>query len=142
MPCDYSKYAKNWKTEIRPRILKRAGNKCERCNAVNHSLVFRGVLNGIEVYQNIEGEIFSYPDGSYLGADVYAEIEPISGDPSQKAVKIVLTIAHLDHNIENNKDENLASLCQKCHVNHDKEHHLENARKTREKKKGLVNLFG
>lgn len=31
MPCDYRKYSKNWKTEIRPAILERAGHKCERC---------------------------------------------------------------------------------------------------------------
>ena len=36
MPCDYSKYPQNWKTEIRPRILKRAGNKCEECQAENY----------------------------------------------------------------------------------------------------------
>ena len=36
MPVDYSKYPPNWKTEIRPRILKRAGNKCEECGAENY----------------------------------------------------------------------------------------------------------
>lgn len=36
MPCDYSKYPPNWKTEIRPRILKRAKNKCEFCGAENY----------------------------------------------------------------------------------------------------------
>ena len=29
MPIDYSKYPDNWKTEIRPAVLKRAGNRCE-----------------------------------------------------------------------------------------------------------------
>lgn len=41
MPCDYSKYPKNWKSEIRPAILKRAGNKCEICGAENKSTVYR-----------------------------------------------------------------------------------------------------
>ncbi len=31
MPIDYSKYPPNWKTEIRPAILKREGNKCKFC---------------------------------------------------------------------------------------------------------------
>lgn len=35
MPCDYSKYPSSWKTEIRPAILKRAGDKCELCGANN-----------------------------------------------------------------------------------------------------------
>jgi len=36
MPVDYSRYPPNWKTEIRPRILARANNRCEVCEAVNH----------------------------------------------------------------------------------------------------------
>ena len=77
MPCDYKKYPKNWKTEIRPSILKRAGNKCEFC--------------GVENYKP----------------------HPITGS------KVVLTIAHLDHDISNNNDTNLRALCQKCHNGHD-----------------------
>ena len=44
MAIDYSKYPPTWLTEIRPRILKRAGNKCEgspkypTCRAVNGQL--------------------------------------------------------------------------------------------------------
>lgn len=37
MPCDYSRYPKNWKTEIRPSILRRAENKCEFCGVENYS---------------------------------------------------------------------------------------------------------
>lgn len=36
MPCDYTKYPPNWKTEIRPRILERADHKCEECAAENY----------------------------------------------------------------------------------------------------------
>jgi len=49
MPCDYSKYPPNWKTEIRPRILARAGQlivdgkiekqaKCENCGVPNREI--------------------------------------------------------------------------------------------------------
>ncbi len=42
------------------------------------------------------------------------------GDPVvRKPVKIVCTTAHLNHNVEDNRDENLAFLCQKCHNGHD-----------------------
>ncbi len=41
MPIDYSQYPPNWKTEIRPRILQRANNCCEFCNAPNHELIYR-----------------------------------------------------------------------------------------------------
>lgn len=45
MPVDYSKYPDNWKTGIRPSILRRAGGdeddprigaRCEFCGAENH----------------------------------------------------------------------------------------------------------
>ena len=36
MPCNYLEYPPKWKSEIRPRILKRAGNKCEFCGAENY----------------------------------------------------------------------------------------------------------
>lgn len=51
-----------------------------------------------------------------------------------KKVKIVLTIAHLDHNPQNNESSNLRALCQKCHNNYDIEHRKETRRKTKEKK--------
>lgn len=38
-------------------------------------------------------------------------------------LKIVLTVAHLDHDISNNDHLNLRALCQKCHLLYDKEHH-------------------
>ena len=41
MPIDYKKYPPGWKTEIRPRILKRAENKCEFCGVFNRTMVLR-----------------------------------------------------------------------------------------------------
>jgi hypothetical protein len=56
-------------------------------------------------------------------------------------VKIVLTVAHIDHNPENMAEENLASLCQMHHLRHDAEQHRYNAMLTREKKKRMGSLF-
>jgi 5-methylcytosine-specific restriction endonuclease McrA len=62
---------------------------------------------------------------------------PITGS------KVILTVAHLDHNPQNCADENLKALCQKCHLTYDAKHHAENARKTRDKKYGILSLeFG
>lgn len=43
---------------------------------------------------------------------------------------IVLTIAHLDHNPENNDPANLRALCQRCHLRYDAEHHAQTRRAT------------
>lgn len=39
------------------------------------------------------------------------------------------------------KPENLKALCQKCHLNYDKEHHAETRRKTKELKSGQLKLI-
>jgi hypothetical protein len=44
--------------------------------------------------------------------------------------KIVLTIAHLDQHPENNAPNNLAALCQRCHLNHDRPFHIVNRKRT------------
>ncbi len=32
---------------------------------------------------------------------------------------VILTIAHMDHDLTNNSDTNLRALCQRCHNKHD-----------------------
>lgn len=39
---------------------------------------------------------------------------------------VVLTVAHLDHNIKNNSFFNLAALCQRCHLRYDKKQERRN----------------
>lgn len=56
--------------------------------------------------------------------------------------KIVLTVAHLDHNPENCADTNLRAMCQRCHLRYDQSHHQRNAARTRRAKKQNHELFG
>ncbi len=111
MPCDYKIYPKNWKTEIVPSILRRAGEirrngeiitdaKCEFCNVENHSLTSQGK-------------------------------------------KIVLTVAHLDHDPENHNvnHDRLKALCQKCHNKYDAPNRAINRKKSLKKKKKIKELF-
>jgi len=54
-------------------------------------------------------------------------------------VKVVLTIAHLDHDETNwnVKDERLAALCQRCHLTYD----IPEKKKRRRSKKAISDLF-
>lgn len=55
---------------------------------------------------------------------------------------VVLTTAHvfdMDHGACSLL--NLAALCQRCHLNHDRRHHTENAWRTRRAKKRNLELF-
>ena len=48
----------------------------------------------------------------HCGAENYKP-HPVTGS------RVVLTVAHLDHTPENNADDNLAALCQRCHNTYD-----------------------
>jgi hypothetical protein len=37
--------------------------------------------------------------------------------------KVVLTVAHLNHTPSDCRPENLAAMCQRCHLRYDREHH-------------------
>lgn len=60
--------------------------------------------------------------------------------------KVVLTVAHLGvdhpdgrpgnkHDKFDTRDENLAALCQRCHLNYDRADHIKNAAVTRRRKR-------
>jgi hypothetical protein len=119
MPCDYSKYPANWFTEIRPRILAREGNKCKFCGVPNYALIKRNPEDRERYAIWVdERKCFSYQGRLYGEAFL-----PWS---EMKTVRVILTIAHLDQDIANNDDTNLAALCQRCHLQHDIQHHTAN----------------
>lgn len=76
----------------------------------------------LRIRQRAEGKC------EFCGAENYKP-HPITGS------KVVLTVAHLDHNPQNCVDENLKALCQRCHLTYDAQHHAKNAAKTRYKRK-------
>lgn len=50
----------------------------------------------------------------------------VHGKPNPRTGSVVvLTVAHLDHQPENNAEDNLAALCQKCHLDYDRQYHLQ-----------------
>ena len=71
----------------------------------------------------------------------YAAGEPEDEVGVQRHVRIVCTVAHLNHNPRDNRRVNLAFLCQKCHNGHDSKHRQANAAKTRDLKRGQSRLF-
>lgn len=113
-PINYSKYPPNWKTEIVPRILERADNKCETCGLQNHSTIYS---LKIWLRQNNNGR-YGYRSIWFRNKE---DAERHSNLGIIKSVKVVLTIAHLDHDNENIqiKDSRLKTLCQSCHLQYD-----------------------
>jgi 5-methylcytosine-specific restriction endonuclease McrA len=59
---------------------------------------------------------------------------PITGS------RVVLTVAHIDHDRTNNRFDNLAALCQRCHLGHDARQHATNRKYGRNWKKNQLKL--
>ncbi len=125
MPIDYSQYPPNWKTEIRPAVLKRAGNCCEDCAVPNHELIYRPTKG--------KSDWKLMPEGHEADAMALDGI---------KFTKIILTIAHLDHDKLNHdvKLDRLKALCQRCHLRYDMNHHVANRKFGRDHKKNNFTL--
>ena len=137
MPIDYRKYAKNWKTEIRPAILLRAGHCCEFCGVKNYLVGYRDKKGFFYDIQFIMDELDN--NGRDLFEDKLKNCYDKKGFPNAP-IRIVLTIAHLDQNIENNDYQNLRALCQRCHLGHDKLFNFQKTRDTVRRKKGLLQI--
>lgn len=131
-PENRGRYPANWK-EIRARILVRANNRCELCRVSNGVTVMRGMAKDKGAYQLPDGVTYSEKNGGLIC------LRPF--DFIGYAVKIVLTIAHLDHIPEHCGDDNLKAMCQKCHLTYDAEHHAKNAAATRRARKAIGDLF-
>lgn len=123
-----AKYPKDW-LAIRARILARAEHRCEftcadgrRCDAPDRELVFRRRANLEE---------WRMPNGNDCG----------EADPDSRGVVVVLTVAHLNHDPTDCRDENLKAGCQLHHLRHDAKHHAMNAAWTRRGTKRNGELF-
>ena len=130
-PENKGRYPKNWK-QISERIrFYRAGGKCEVC----------GIENGLEGWRVGDGTFYSVEAFSNDWIAPQHEDELCAIVARKRPVKIVLTVAHLDHTPENCDDDNLKAMCQRCHNIYDQPHRKANARKTRIDKKGQISLL-
>lgn len=135
MPINYNEYPENWE-DLRRQVLERAGQnycddgsimfeaKCEKCYIPNKTVIIRtgkGKNDWI---------LFSGTKDEALA--IYGK----------KPTKIVLTIAHLDHDKDNHNVsiDRLQALCQKCHLGYDLERHIANRKYGRNHNKNNYKL--
>lgn len=125
-------YPIDW-PEISRRVrFERAGGRCETC-ARPHRRSVRVLPDG----RWFDGDRNVWRDGAGLEAAWPDVLEAIR----IRATFVVLAAAHLDHDPTNNKPENLRSLCQRCHMIHDRPHHLERRRVTYRMRRAIGDLF-
>lgn len=116
MPIDKSKYPPNWKS-VSLQIREDAGWCCEWC----------GVPNGIHIIRKEPEEYRIITIGETAKVVPYQDWLELPEGPGR--TRIILTVAHLDRDTTNNERNNLAALCQRCHLNHDRiAQHIPNRR--------------
>lgn len=126
-PENKALYPANWK-EISHRVrFERAGGKCEKCGAPHGEVIARG-SDG--TYMLVDGHVFDAETGEVRGMAKGSEY------PVQRFVKVVLTTAHLNHDLTDHRDEVLKAYCQLHHLRHDAKEHASTARRNRDKKRG------
>lgn len=119
-------YPPDWR-EISHRIrFDRAKGRCERCGAPH---LFYRTRSGLIIpprLLEVFHETMTMAEAAQLGF---------------RLSRIVLTTAHLNHDPTDNREENLAALCQRCHLAHDQQHHWQSRRVNLEKAVGQNRLF-
>jgi 5-methylcytosine-specific restriction endonuclease McrA len=122
-PENKHRYPENW-AEIRANILKRAGDRCEFCGIPNHEKGYRDKEGKWYSEETVAAELAA-------GSDLLGDGGLLRFTVSKKVIKIVLTVAHLDHTPENNEPGNLRALCQRCHNKYDNPKRLANRNKAK-----------
>jgi hypothetical protein len=125
-------YPSDWAQISRRVRFERAAGICQGCNR-RHGMTVRCLPDGRwfdpvqNTWRNGRGRPARWPD--------LVETAQI------RHTRVVLAAAHLDHNPRNNRGRNLKSLCQRCHMIHDRPHHLAQRRLTYLLRRALGDLF-
>jgi hypothetical protein len=108
-------YPKHWSDLSRKVRFERAGGRCQTCRRP-HGATLRCLPDGRwfdpehATWRNGRGRPAAWPN--LLEATML------------RTTRVMLAAAHLDHDPANNRLRNLRSLCQRCHMLHDRQHHL------------------
>lgn len=110
-PENRDRYPRDW-PEISARIRQRAGNRCEECGVKNYALGGRDE-QGTFWEATPKGDKMARLEWPEPGETWWCSCGPQVR--KLRIIRIVLTVAHLDHTPENCADDNLKALCQRCH---------------------------
>jgi hypothetical protein len=125
-------YPRNWPAISRHVRFARAGGRCERCGRP-HGVRLRCLPDGRwldparGLWRDARGRPARWPD-----------LEDLI---RLRHTRVVLAAAHLDHDPSNNRARNLRCLCQRCHLRHDRAHHLAERHITYRRRFAMGDLF-
>lgn len=102
VPINLKNYPPDWKTVIRPRILKRDRHRCRVCKVKNYTWGYRdaqGLFHQVQGWDKSKGK---------------------TDREGHRIFRVQLQVAHLDHGLSDHSDANLKTLCARCHVRYDR----------------------
>ena len=120
-------YGHEWRTVTRPLILARDGHACKQCGKWNHLIIDTVTAHG-RMWWRFAADTAQpeYPNVIEAAPQWFSETGAASSFPASsqpRTVRVVLTCAHLNHRPGDDRPENLAALCQRCHLVYDNQHH-------------------
>ncbi|WP_068634936.1 hypothetical protein [Thauera butanivorans] len=130
-PENKVRYPADWQ-HIRLQILNRARYRCEHpgCGAVHRALGYWRDEKWVPLPRALRD----------AGVDRPCSMACADGS-TVKVIRIVLTIAHIDHQPENCEPSNLRAWCQRHHLAYDAEHHKHTRHQTRRAAARTVDMF-
>lgn len=118
-------YGKRWREEIRPRILARAGHKCEQCGKPDRKRVWvYRPEHGEDQYWSLYSGLLQKWTYCALGGGGNFRLFPRQWHLARR-ILVVLAVCHRNHRSGEDDDSNLVAWCQWCHLHHDAGQHRE-----------------
>lgn len=87
------------------------------------------------------GSLINRAGNACEGTPQFPDCRAKNGEPHpQTGGRVVLTIAHMDHDESHSDPERCRALCQRCHLTWDAKHHAKNAARTRRAKSPQIDI--
>ena len=125
-------YPRHWRELSRCVRFDRAGGRCQGCGRP-HLVRLRCLPDGrwfdeaAKTWRDRRGRPARWPD--------------LVEATRLRSTRVVLAAAHLDSDPTNNRITNLRAFCQRCHMLHDRPHHLAQRWITYRRRYALADLF-
>lgn len=128
-PENKARYPKDWRA-ISQRIRRRARDRCEckgECGLRHHR------INGRQI--DLPPSLQAKGTRAFRCTAVNGELHPVTKS------KVILTVAHLNHQPEDCADRNLKAWCQRCHNCYDAPTRAAGIKARRKAERALADLF-
>lgn len=139
-PENRARYPKDWPA-LSLAAKERAAWKCQHpgCLARQYSIgIWHRDEAGVHRWAEQYPPEKTWAEARQVAAEAFWEVQHVGGAP---CIVIVLTVAHLNHQPEDCRPENLSAMCQRHHLAYDHDHHRANAQATRRQRSGTPDLF-